>query len=505
MKMGPTSADRDELRMASGAVYDGELRLKTRRAVGWSVARTASDQLFSFLVFLVLAQLLAKEDIGLFAMAYVFAEVGRIIATAGLTQIIARTDRIEPRLVDTIFWTNIGVATLYALLLAAAAPIIAGWLGQPEAQLPLQLLPVAAIINAFGATHLALRLREFGHRTVAVRSLVAGVIGGAAAVVAAIQGFGVWSLVIQRGVMELVGTFLAWRAYPWTPGRSFDLAQMRANLGFGGNVALSQLVFLFIVRLQDLLIGASLGAAAVGVYRVAWRCAEIIGNGAIQPFSSVALQTCSRLQSNLPALRAAYRAMLRSASSLSFPALVGLGVLAPHLVPMAFGTKWQEAGILAQLFAFMGIPYTLNYFASPVLGAMGESRRQRSLALVQLAATVALTLLALPYGLFWVAAAYVARAYLTLPLQIHYLRKASTIRFADTWQAVRAPFAASCVMGVLLWFLQAAWLQVEPIGWIAIASLISAGAAIYALTLVAISASLRAQIRSLYGRALRHA
>jgi len=472
---------------APDVAFDSELRGKTRRSIGWTTARTLSDQFFSFLVFVVLAQLLSREDIGVFAMAYVFAEIGRIIATSGLTQLIARAPRIDDRFIDTVFWSNVAIAIAYAALLVVAAPFIAGLLHQPAARLPLQILPIAAVINSLGATHMALRLREFGHRAIALRSLLAGLIGGSAAIAAAFLGAGVWSLVIQRIVNEVIGTILSWGAWRWVPGTDFAWKQLRENLAFGGNLTIAQLIFLFLVRLQDLLIGASLGAAAVGVYRVAWRTTEIIGNGAIQPFATVGLQTYSRLQTNLPALREAYRTMLRASVTLSFPALVGFGVLAPHAIPMIFGAKWHEAGALAQIFALIGIPYSLNYFASPVLGAMGDSKKQRSLALVQLASTVALTLAALPFGLFWVAAAYVLRSYLTLPLQIRFLRQASSIRFADTWRAVRAPFAASMVMGVLLWIGEAAWQRTLPFDARALILFIVAGGAVYAGTLLAIS------------------
>ena len=66
----------------AAAGFDGELRRKTRRSVGWTIARAVSDQFFSFVVFVLLAQLLSPADIGIFAMAYVFAEVGRIVATS---------------------------------------------------------------------------------------------------------------------------------------------------------------------------------------------------------------------------------------------------------------------------------------------------------------------------------------------------------------------------------------------------------------------------------------
>src|SRR3546814_19879443 len=54
------------------AAFDGELRRKTRRSDGWTVARAVSDQFFSFVVFVLLAHLLSPADIGIFAMAYVF-------------------------------------------------------------------------------------------------------------------------------------------------------------------------------------------------------------------------------------------------------------------------------------------------------------------------------------------------------------------------------------------------------------------------------------------------
>jgi O-antigen/teichoic acid export membrane protein len=432
-------------------LFDSSLRTKTKRSLAWSAARGLSDQFFSLVIFVILARLLSKDDIGIFAMAYVFSEIGRIIATGGLMQIIARAERINDAQLDTIFWSNIVIAVGYVALMWFAAPYIGALLGHPNLGPPLQILSFAVLLNALGASHLALRLREFGHKTVALRSILAGIIGGGAAVIAAFSGLGIWSLVIQRCVTEAVGAVLAWASYRWIPGRQFSWSQARENFGFGGNLTFAQLIFFMLVRIQDLLIGSFLGAAAVGAYRVAWRATEIFANAAIQPFSTVGLQTYSRLQSNPEALRKAYGAMLGICCALSFPALVGFGILSVDLVPLVFGLKWQDAGELGQIFALMAVPYTLNYFASPVLTAMGNAHRQRTLAVIQLTLTVLLTWLTLPYGLMAVALAYVARAYLTLPLQIYFLKEASGIGVRDTFAAIKAPFIASTAMGLLLW------------------------------------------------------
>ena len=472
---------------ATSTEFDSDLRGKTRRSLGWTVGRALSDQLFSFAVFIILARSLSKEDIGIFAMAYVFAEGSRIIATGGLVQIIARAPEIDDEQTDTIFWSNMGVASLLTALIWMLAPTIGDLLNHPEIAYPLQILSLILPVNALGACHMALRLREFGHKTVALRSMLAGVIGGGAAVIAALSGYGIWSLVIQRCVAEAIGTVLAWTSYRWVPGRQFRWQRAKENFRFGGDLTIAQIIFLLLVRIQDLLIGSFLGAAAVGTYRVAWRTTEIFANSAIQPFSAVGLQTYSRLQSNPQALRQAYSAMLGLCSALSFPALVGFGVIAPALVPLVFGDKWQDAGQLGQVFAFMAVPFTLNFFASPVLTAMGNAHRQRTLAVIQLVLTVALTLAALPYGLMAIAIAYVVRAYLTLPLQIYFLKEASPITARVTYDAVKAPFMASAVMGVLLWGAMRFLSHDHALGWTELAGAIATSALVYCAILLAIS------------------
>ena len=72
------------------ARFDDGLRARSRSSIGWTITRFLSDQIFSFVVFVILARLLTRADIGAFAVMAVTAEAFRIIATAGLVQTIAR-------------------------------------------------------------------------------------------------------------------------------------------------------------------------------------------------------------------------------------------------------------------------------------------------------------------------------------------------------------------------------------------------------------------------------
>ncbi|HJS11484.1 oligosaccharide flippase family protein, partial [Sphingopyxis sp.] len=180
------------------ARFDDGLRARSRSSIGWTITRFLSDQIFSFVVFVMLARLLARADIGAFAVMAVTAEAFRIIATAGLVQTIARKKELSPAFLDTIYRSQQAFSFLSAMLIMALAQPIANWMDAPDIALPLAVMSLGLPISSFGATHMALRLREFGHRTTALRSVAGGLIGGTCAVAAAFAGLGLWSLVIQR-------------------------------------------------------------------------------------------------------------------------------------------------------------------------------------------------------------------------------------------------------------------------------------------------------------------
>ena len=261
---------------------------------------------------------------------------------------------------------------LLAFAVLLIAPPVMGLLELSHATGPVQGLAFVLPIAALGATHLSLRLREFGHKSLALRSVVGGTIGGAAGIAAAFVGWGIWALVVQRLVTEAVNTLMSWQAYPWIPGRNFSMAQLRTIWAFGFNIALTQIVSQLPRRAMDIILGSFIGAAAVGLNRTARRTNELVMFATVNPFNVVALQTMSRLQSDSTEMIKAYRWLVSKSSMLSCPALIGLGVLAPDAVPAVFGEKWEVSGQLVQIMTFMVVPYALSSFTSPMLLALGR-------------------------------------------------------------------------------------------------------------------------------------
>lgn len=500
--MGGADDNARHARHASAATptagFDPALKAKTSRSILWLIGETVLEQAFSFLIFILMARMLPKAELGTFAIVFVIMDMGRAVAMAGVFQRIARARSLSAIQLDTIFWINVGLGALYSVAMLLFAHYAQSFFQAPLLEPVTQWMTVALMIAALGNTHMALRLREFGHRTLAIRSLIAGVIGAAVAVAGIVAGYGIWAFVMQRIVREVVVTILAWNSFAWRPRFAFDWAQARADIEFGKDIVAAQLVGYLTLRSQDLIIAKFMGPVPLSSFRVAWRSAEMFGPQLVSTFSIVALQTFSRLQDNAAELRVAYRSMLRNCALLTIPALVGYGAAGAWLVPALFGEQWQEAGWIALTLIPLAIPFAMTYFFQSLLTALGHAAWQRQMAVADLISTVIVSAIAVHFGLMWVAIGYALRAYLWIPVQIHLIRKVSGIGFRDHLWAFAPSVAASIVMGVAV---AAALAALNSHDLIKIGLVCAGGALLYALIILALVPDRRRDLLALARRA----
>jgi O-antigen/teichoic acid export membrane protein len=213
----------------------------------------------------------------------------------------------------------------------------------------------------------------------------------------------------------------------------------------------------------------------------------LVASGTISPFTTVALQTLSRLQTDTKEMTKAFRWMVSRSAMLTIPAMVGFGVLAPDAVPAIYGEKWQDAGVLAQTFACLGITYSISSFASPLLMALGRGATLRTLAIGQLVATVVVATAAAPFGIFVVAWASVLRGYCSLPFTLWMLKRASGITPWDALGAIAKPLIAALIMGAAVWGLMHVLRPLFAHPLIPVFICVATGMAIYAVLILTIS------------------
>ena len=214
----------------------------------------------------ILARLLTPHDFGLLAMVTTIMGLLRIFKDAGLSSATVQRDGITHAQVSNLFWINVAVGGLLALLMGAAAPAIAWFYREPNLIGITIWLSVTFLISGSTVQHQALLQRQMRFKAIAVievGSITAGLIAG---VWMALAGCGYWSLVGMNLATESAGLALTWLASRWRPQWPRWQSGTRPLLSFGISMTASGALYAITRNVDSMLVGWRYGANGVGLY-----------------------------------------------------------------------------------------------------------------------------------------------------------------------------------------------------------------------------------------------
>jgi O-antigen/teichoic acid export membrane protein len=459
------------------------LKRRTFGSVLWMVAAGGWASIASFVTFAILARLLDPYTFGVFTLDQIVFSVVTTLITTGFNDFIIQRRDLTEALVDTLFWTSVGLGLFAAGTIWISADFYAQIMKVPEAAAPLRYLALAIPIEALATVHLARSLRDFSHKVIALRTFASTIIGGGLAIAAAYRGMGVWSLVLQLWATSLLNAAVAWQSFRWLPQLRFSLSLLGFFVPFCIRIMASNLLWVILLRIPEIVLGRFLGPTAVAHYRVGWRLTETISAAVLQPMGGVALAMFSKLRDERARFEAAYVRFLNAAAIILFPILCGSGVLADELVPLLFGPKWAESVIVVKILAFMAVPLVLNFLLGQALTAIESIRGLPRLAAIQVAGTLCVSILAAPFGLAAVCVAYVLLTYAMMPYIQHLLYSATSVSFSSCERAIRLPLLACGAMITALYALHSAihaYISQDPLYLVA---MVTVGSIVYGLSL----------------------
>lgn len=328
---------------------------KTLSAIGWTASANIVKQVFLFVIFVVLARLLMPEDFGLVGMILVFTGFVGIFGELGFGAALIQKKEIEEGHLSSVFWLNIAAGIILAAIVLSVAPLIAKFYKEPRLKLLTMLISINFLIGSLNIVHRALLNRSMDFRRLAIIETTTIVIAGTFAIILALIGFGVWSLVWQMIISTLVGVIMMWQVSSWRPKFCFDKNAVKELFGFSGNL-LGFSVFNYWVRnSDDLLIGKFIGSSGLGVYSRAYSIMLIPLNQVSATIGKVMFPAFSRIQDDKVRVKQIYLRAIAIIALLAFPMMMGLFVVADSFVLAILGYHWKDVIPVLRIFAVLGM------------------------------------------------------------------------------------------------------------------------------------------------------
>jgi PST family polysaccharide transporter len=392
------------------------IRKQATTGILWTSFGQTAQQVIQFGSGILLARLLAPSDFGLVAMSTVAVGFLTLFKDLGTSAAIIQHPNPSERLLSTIFWTNVAIGALGTCIVYGAAPYVAALYHEPKVVPLLRTLSLTFALSGLTLLHSALFERSLDFRTPVQIEAAATVVGSALAIGAALNGFGVWSLVLRAVTMAAATTAMLWVVSGYRPRAMFSWSDLMSVSKYSLNLTGFTVVNYFARNADTVLIGRVLGSTYVGVYNLAYQIMLYPLQNISYVIARVMFPVYSRMREDDERVRNTYVRVAAAIAFVSFPMMLGLFGLAGPFVITVLGQKWQSTTILLRILAPVGMVQSVVTMVGGLYQAKGRTDWFLAYGVVSTAVAVSGIVIGLQWGTVGVAGGYaIANAILLYP------------------------------------------------------------------------------------------
>lgn len=347
---------------------------KVFSGVIWASVQRFGTMIISFVTNIVLARLLTPDDFGTIGMLLLFLAIANTFVDSGFgSALIQKKDATQTDF-STVFYINLALSLAIYAVLFFGAPWVASFYEVDILNPLLRVQGLVLILNGFCIVQTALLRKKMDFRKLSICNLVGNAVGSMVGILAALYGYGVWSLVIRALTVSLVTSVFLWIVGNWKPLWVFSKKSFNELFGFGGFMLLSSILTTITNNVQTLIIGKMFQKSTLGHYTQARQLRNIASDSISSIIGQVLYPEFSNNQNDNKALEQRQNFSIQAISFFTIALMAICILVAKPLILLLYGEKWLECVPYFQLLCIGGCFVSLQDVNYNVVAAKGKSK-----------------------------------------------------------------------------------------------------------------------------------
>lgn len=352
----------------------GGLGHKVVSGVAWSFSEKLLSMVIQMAVSIIVARSLLPDDFGVMAILTFFTSVALTIVDSGFSQTLIRKSDPTDEEYASVLGFNVVMSLLLYGLLVACAPMVAEFYGREVIADVAPVLFLVLPINSLCVVQTVLFTREFRFALLSKTVFAASLISGVVAVVMALCGCGIWSLVAQRLLQMGVKAVAFWLLRRRPCAMRFSLASLGRMAPFSLRLLATDLIAAIYNNVAQLFIGKMHSTTQLGYYSQAQKLKDLPVTSTVQAVQGVTYPALSQLKDDAVKFAEGYGRVMRLCSYLIFPLMLGFVAIAEDLFALLLGDKWMPTVPYFEILALSGLFFPLSSIAYNVLKVQSDGR-----------------------------------------------------------------------------------------------------------------------------------
>lgn len=350
------------------------LKQKTVNGVVWSSVQRFGTMAITFASNIVLARLLTPDDYGCIAMLMIFISLANTFIDGGFgSALIQKKDPTNEDYSTILYWNIVLSLFLYGVLFLCA-PLIAQFYRIPLLTKVLRVQGVVLFFNALSIIQQNQLKKQLQFKKLSIVYISAALLSLVIAIIAAYQGWSVWSLVAQQISISVLHAILFWIVSKWRPILVFSWKSFRELFKFGGFMLLSHLFSNLSNEIQGLLVGRLFTPATLGLYNQAYRLEGSAATATSSIIDQVTYPVLASVQDNKKAFVSALKRFIQIPAYICSLVMMILIVVARPLIILLYSAKWVDCVPYFQILCVAGLAVCLQGSANNSIAAIGKSK-----------------------------------------------------------------------------------------------------------------------------------
>lgn len=373
--------------------------------MAWTFTEKALTSLFQMLVGLMLMNFLYPDDYGTIQILVVFTSICSVFVDSGFSAALIRKKEVSQAEYSAVFLFNVSVAVALYLSLWAITPLLSRYYESP---VMLSIAPVLFLlvpINSLSNIQNTMLMRSFGFDIISKYTLWATLAGSCSAVIMAVTGCGIWSLLGQRLITPAVKSLLLWLRSDWRPSGKLSFKALRPMSGYSSRLLLSDITNTIYSNISELFIGKMYTKDALGYYNRGKQYKDMPVSAVISSVQNVTFPALSKLQDNPDKMRLSARQVTVVMNFLIFPVMAGLIAIAQDFIEVFLPPRWLPVAPFFRILCMSGLFAPLSVVSYNMLKIKSDGKLIFRLEIVKklvatavLAITIPISVKAIAWG-----------------------------------------------------------------------------------------------------------
>ena len=322
---------------------------RVARGAAWILGAGVSARLLGAVNTIIVARLLAPNDIGLVAVATISMQLLQGFSDFGVAQAVVKFRNADRDDLDTLFTLSVLRGLLIGVILAAAAPIAAIFYDDPRMFWAFCGIAVFPVMMGFINPRFYEFERDLKFSREFVITILNRVAGVTVSITVAVLFRTYWAIILGMLAGGFVQLVLSYILRPFAPRVSFR--SFKKVFGFSSWLAGVSFLAALNNKLDVPILARLAGAGGAGFFFMSLQLSEMVTGQIASPLTRALFPGLSSLQGDTDRMRKAFLQGVAALGAFAMPAAFCFAFVADDLTSLLLGAKWQGVAPLIQILA----------------------------------------------------------------------------------------------------------------------------------------------------------